>query len=198
MSDTGPATRASLLLRLHDCGDAEAWEEFTTMYRPVIYRVATIKGLQHADAEDLTQGVLMSVAGAISRFDPGGPARFRTWLSRIAENATLNAISRRKADRAIGEGHFDDLLAQHPANPADSRLISIELRRQWFRMAAEQVKQEVAPDQWAAFHATAVENKSIPQVAEQLQKSIGNIYAARSRVMRRLRHAVSTIEARQS
>ncbi len=45
--------------------------------------------MQDADAEDLAQRVLVSVAGAIERFDAKGDARFRAWLRRITENAIL-------------------------------------------------------------------------------------------------------------
>ena len=53
-----PDTRASLIVRLKDRADEEAWCEFVEVYRPLIYRLACRKGLQHADAEDLAQQVL--------------------------------------------------------------------------------------------------------------------------------------------
>ena len=75
---THPETRASLLMRVRDRNDHEAWYEFEEIYRPVIYRIAMFKGLQSADAEDLAQRVMLSVSGAIDRFQPQGPAKFRT------------------------------------------------------------------------------------------------------------------------
>ena len=44
-----PDTRASLILRLPDASDVEAWNEFVEIYRPIVYRVARKKGLQHAE-----------------------------------------------------------------------------------------------------------------------------------------------------
>ena len=64
-----PETRASLLLRLADRADEAAWQEFAKIYTPVVYRLALRRGLQHADAEDLSQQVLASVAKAIDRWN---------------------------------------------------------------------------------------------------------------------------------
>jgi hypothetical protein len=70
-----PETRPSLLLRIRDADDRDAWEEFTDLYRPVICRVARLKGLLEADAEDLAQQVLLSVAGAIEGWKPDAGCR---------------------------------------------------------------------------------------------------------------------------
>ena len=80
-----PETRASLLIRLKDQADDEAWFEFTEIYRPVIYRLACRRGMQPADADDLVQQVLTAVARVIDRWEADPErARFRTWLNRGA------------------------------------------------------------------------------------------------------------------
>ena len=87
---SAPETRPSLLIRLKDQGDQAAWTEFVEVYRPVICRLAASRGMQNADAEDLAQQVLTSLAKAIGRWqDDPQRARFRTWLRRVANNAIL-------------------------------------------------------------------------------------------------------------
>jgi|SRR5207302_2223804 len=187
-----PETRQSLLFRLKDRADDEAWFEFTEIYRPLIYRLARHKGLQHADADDLVQQVLAAVARVIDRWetDPNR-ARFRTWLSRVATNAIINALSRGAADRGSGDSGLQDLLGAHPAGegPA-SDLIRTEHRREVFRWAARQIRPEFQPITWDAFWLTAVEGRSVEDVTLELARSRGSIYAARSRVMRRLKEKV--------
>ncbi|MFN9879039.1 MAG: hypothetical protein ACK557_11235, partial [Planctomycetota bacterium] len=56
-----PETRHSLIQRLQDGGDDAAWEEFASIYRPIIVRIALRKQLQFDDAEDLAQQVLLLV-----------------------------------------------------------------------------------------------------------------------------------------
>lgn len=187
-----PETRASLLLRLKDRADDEAWFEFTEIYRPVIVRIALRQGMQSADADDLAQQVLSSVARAIDRWevDPAR-ARFRTWLGRVATNAIINALTRRAPDRGSGDSGLNDLLEQKPATdgPA-SDLLRIEHRREVFRWAARQIRAEFQPATWEAFWLTAVDQRDVEAVARQLRLSSGSVYAARSRVMRRLKEKV--------
>ena len=55
-------TRPSLLIRIRDGGDAESWRTFVTIYAPVVYRYACRRGLQDADAADVSQEVMGKVA----------------------------------------------------------------------------------------------------------------------------------------
>jgi RNA polymerase sigma-70 factor (ECF subfamily) len=191
-----PETRASLMVRLKDQGDHEAWSEFTEIYSPVIYRLACRKGLQPTDADDLVQHVLAAVAHAVVRWETD-PARahFRTWLSRVATNAAINALTRRKPDRGSGESNFLELLEKQPAvDDAESQLFRIEHRREVFRWAARQIRPEFQPATWDAFWRTAVEGLKVDRAAADLGLSPGSVYAARSRVMRRLKEKVQEWE----
>ena len=188
-----PETRHSLIARLKDPRDQIAWEEFVEIYRPVVYRVAIGKGIQSADAEDVTQKVLLSVSQAVERWVPDPErARFRTWLNRVAQNAVINAITRGKPDQGSGDSCFLALLAQQPddAEP-DSRLIRLEFRRESFRVAARAIKSEFQNETWQAFWLTAVEGQTIEEAAKQLGKKTGSIYTARCRVMKRLQDRVA-------
>src|SRR5215469_12699738 len=86
-----PPTRASLLLRLRDAQDRDAWREFVDLYAPLVYGYARKQGLQDADAADLGQEVLAAVAGAVGRleYDPGRGS-FRNWLFTLVRRKLLN------------------------------------------------------------------------------------------------------------
>lgn len=188
-------THDSLLLRLVDAADHEAWCQFTAIYRPLIYRVARRRGLQDADAQDLAQQVLLSVAGAIGRWQAKPKrAKFRTWLHTVARNAVIDHLRAGRLDVAQG-GSTAQLRLQEEA---DGRVNDAELEREYqrelFRWAAREVRGEFAETTWLAFWRTAVEGLSIPAVADELGKTTGAVYIARSRVMQRLRDKVTEYE----
>jgi hypothetical protein len=59
-------TQPSLLVRIRDRADNDAWARFVEIYGPLIYGFVRKRGLQDADAVDLVQDVLRSVAGVLS------------------------------------------------------------------------------------------------------------------------------------
>jgi RNA polymerase sigma factor (sigma-70 family) len=191
-----PETRASLLIRIRDSADQAAWQEFVEIYQPVILRFARKKGMQEADAKDIAQQVLMAVARAIEQreHDPKR-AKFRTWLTRVANNAILNTLTRGKPDRGSGDSAMQAILNQHEGHCGpDSDLLRLEYRREVFRWAARQVRKEFHQATWEAFWQTAVEGRPVEIVAKELGKNPGAIYAARSRVMRRIQETVAEYE----
>src|ERR1700677_4693243 len=94
-ADDPPPTRASLVVRIRDPSDHSAWEEFAARYAPLVYRFARKRGLQDADAADVTQDVLQAVAVAIKRldYDPNRGS-FRGWLFIMTRNLLINHLNR--------------------------------------------------------------------------------------------------------
>jgi RNA polymerase sigma-70 factor (ECF subfamily) len=196
MADS-PETRASLLVRIRDPRDERAWAEFAAIYAPLVRRLARARGLQEADAADLSQDVLRAVAGAIERYDPDpGLGSFRAWLFTIARNLILNLLAaQRRHPRGSGDTDVNRLLEQQPApDPEDTALFDSEYRRQLFRWAADRVRGEFRPTTWQAFWRTGVQDESPKAVAADLGLSLGALYVARSRVMARLRQVIEEVE----
>jgi RNA polymerase sigma factor (sigma-70 family) len=193
MTDWG-RTRGSLLIRLRDAQNHAAWREFVELYQPVIYRLCRRRGVRHSDAEDLVQQVLLSVAKAVDRFDAASEkGSFRGWLYRISHNVIVNFLSRDlPKNRATGGDDNPALLGA--AEKENSSLVRMEVRRQLFREAAQRAREEFGESTFRAFWLTSVEDISIEDAATQLNKTTGAIYAARSRVLKRLRDIVQDLE----
>ncbi len=191
-----PQTRSSLIAQVRSPEDREAWDQFVVIYRPVIYRMARRRGMQDADAQDLVQTVLMRVAGAIQSWEKSGPeTKFRHWLRRVARNAIATAFSRRPKDAGVGGSAMLDRLVEQPATAADvEREFEKESMREKYLRAASVVKSDVDRDTWRAFELTVVNGQPCDEVANLIGKSVGAVYAARSRIMRRLREQVQRLQ----
>jgi RNA polymerase sigma factor (sigma-70 family) len=192
-----PTTRPSLLIRLRGPRDEQAWAEFTAIYAPLIERLARHRGMQDADAADLVQEVLRTVARAIERnaFDPARGS-FRGWLFRIARNLMINfLISQRRHPQGSGDSNMQRLLEEWPApDIEDSALFDVEYKRQLLYWAAEQLRGEFTELTWQAFWQTGVEGRSAKEVADALGTTIGTVYHYKSRVMARLRRKIEQVE----
>lgn len=189
-------TRVSLILRLQDMADVEAWDEFVILYTPVILRVAKGRGMQAADADNLVQQVLLKVAQSVSNWlerEDRGP--FRAWLVRIARNESINLLTRQsaKGHSLAGEEVTPELVNAQQADEI-RELIDREYDHAVFDWAAERVKKDVQPKTWQAFWLTHIEGLSVQQAAEKLGVRTANIYFGRSRVMLRLRELVQQYE----
>lgn len=191
-----PETRDSLILQVKDPANRIAWDEFAQIYRPVIYRIARSRGMQEADAQDLAQQVLMSVASAIGRWQQQDEdTRFRNWLSRVTRNAIIRALTRGPKDQAVGGAAAWSLIDEAEVSDHETEtLITLEYRRELYLKAARAVRVDVAVETWKAFEMSVVQGVSVAETANQLGLSTGSVYAGRSRVMRRLREAVSRLE----
>jgi RNA polymerase sigma-70 factor (ECF subfamily) len=193
--DRLPDTRESLIIRLGDPADEIAWREFLEIYRPVIYRTVLSRGLQEADADDVVQQILMAIVGAVGRWERSGHAgSFRAWLFTITRNLLINYVARRR-QQGVGGTSFAEWIEQEPDDDvASHQQVEREYRAEVFRWAAAQVKSEFQVTTWEAFWRTAVGGEPIAEVARSLGLSVGSVYAARSRVMARLKQKVSQVE----
>ena len=189
-----PITRASLLVRLRETDDREAWTEFVQVYGPAVFGYARRRGLQEADAADLTQDVFRAVAGVMSRFDYQ-PARgsFRGWLFTIVQREWIRQHHRQRRLPITQDPHdFHDVGTPSPDAAA---LWDASVERQLFAWALEQVRDLVSDTTYQAFCLTAIDDLPGDVVASRLGISRGAVYLARGRVLARMRELIADLES---
>jgi RNA polymerase sigma factor (sigma-70 family) len=184
-----PTTQPSLLVRLRNDRDEQAWTQFVDLYAPLLYDYARRHGLQDADAADLMQIVLRVIVSAIRRLDYD-PQRgsFRGWLFTIVRSQLFN-FRRRKHEfcRGTGDSSTQRLLEEQPAPQEEASAWDAEYEQRLFAWAVQQVRPQVRETTWQAFWQTSVEGKSGKEVAAALGLSVAAVHLAKSRVMVRLR-----------
>ena len=196
MNSVPPPTQPTLLVRIRDAHDQEAWGRFVDLYAPLVYGFLRKRGLQDADAADLTQDVLRRVAAAAQRLEyDERKGSFRGWLFTIVQNR-LTDHWRHEAVREHGTGdtNAQQQLNEHPQATLDaSNEWDADYHRQLFQYAVGVVKQDFSEDTWRAFWKTAVEGQSGKEVAEKLGLTIAAVYLAKGRVMSRLKQQIKLL-----
>ena len=168
-----------------------AWQEFVEVYQPLIQSLAIRRGLQRADADDVTQEVLTRVARHIEDWDSKSESSsFRGWLATITRNQTIQFFRKDRRRPATGA---DSRISRKPVEVQESDF-DLEHNRQLFAWAARRTQSRFQSRTWQAFWLTAVEGQPIADVAKRLETSVAQIYVSRSRVMKALRLAVDESE----
>ncbi|MCW7754147.1 RNA polymerase sigma factor [Desulfobotulus sp. H1] len=121
------------LLLVQSClhGDGKALERLVLRHQAWIYNIAFKMVMDHEDAKDITQEILIRMVTHLGRYEPA-KAAFRTWLYRVAVNHVLNMKKKRfevrihDFDTYVGiiEAIPDDRSHSHP----ETALLAEELK----------------------------------------------------------------------
>jgi RNA polymerase sigma-70 factor, ECF subfamily len=177
-------TPTSLLQRLRLPDERRAWERFVDLYTPLLYFWACRVGLQAEDAADLVQDVFATLLQKLPQFAYDKHKSFRSWLRSVTMNRWRDNLRRHTA--ALRNADAAGLEDVPMPKTADS-LWEAEYRDYLVGRAAEIMKADFEPATWQAFWSLVVEGKSGPEVAVAFGMSLNAVYAAKSRVLRRLR-----------
>ncbi len=203
-------TRESLLSRLKDWRDDASWQEFFDTYWRLIYGVARKAGLSDAEAQDIVQETVFSVARKIEgfRYDPK-VCSFKTWMLNLTRWRIINQFKRRERENAgqtprlSGSGGMPDRPSDRTdaleriADPAGCDLDAIwdaEWEKNLLAAALERVKRQVAPEQFQIFDLACLEGWPVRKVTQTLGVSAGRVYLAKHRVGRLLRREIKKLE----
>jgi RNA polymerase sigma-70 factor (ECF subfamily) len=188
----GPSTSTpSSLLQRAQANDQQAWQRLVALYGPLVYSWCLQAGLNAEDAADVGQDVFVAVARKIAPFRRDRPGdSFRGWLWTITSHK-ISDFRKTKGRRIQAEGGTtaQQRLAEFPEPPSSASApppASGEAQA-LYRHALALIQVEFAERTWKAFWRVAVEGGPAAAVAAELGMSVGAVYIAKSRVLRRLR-----------
>lgn len=178
-------TDPSLLERVRDWRDDQAWTRFVAQYEPRLRGLCAAHGLVGAQADDCCQYVWLKLASAIRRFhyDPG--RRFQHWLLAFFKCRILDML--RSSRIPWTERPLDDEIASGPDHPGDhGDACGPELADMLRRAEAIQdaVRARVAPASWEVFRLVAIDGRSVSEVARSLGREYTTVYRSYTRVSR--------------
>lgn len=183
------STSATLLAKLRVSDNASAWQEFARRYARLIWWFGKEAGLSPQDSEDLVQEVLTDFARQAAKFqyDPA-KGRFRGLLRTIAQRRVIDVLRRKRllvdTDRNL-ERLESPQLVQHEWDRFEGTDLLLR--------SLEQVAKEVESVTYQAFQLHVLEDWPVRRVTGFLRISEESVYAAKSRVLARLRRVVNAV-----
>jgi RNA polymerase sigma-70 factor (ECF subfamily) len=189
-------TQATLLGQLREEPANQAvWGRFVEHYGPKIYGWCRKRGLQDADAEDVTQNVLLKLADKMRTFVYDAHGTFRGWLKTVTQHACSDYLEARKR-RPSGSGDsailalLDNAEARQDLAQRLGEAFDLELLDE----ASRRVQRRVAPHTWEAFQLTAVEGWTGAAAAAKLGMKVATVFAAKCDVQKMLREEMRQLE----
>ena len=195
-------TRRSLLSRLKDWDNQDSWREFFNTYWRLIYDFAAKAGLDDADAQDVVQETVISVAKQMQgfKYDPACGS-FKAWLMQITRRRIADRLRKRYRSGDVGALKVEDpstaaLLNEVP--DASSSVLEDLWEEEWRRhmadAAMERVKRLVSPEQFQMFEFSVLQRWPAGKVAEALGVTTIQVYMARHRVGKLVKKEIQRLE----
>lgn len=177
-------TRPSLIARLRNEQDAEAWGTFVSVYARLVHGTCRRRGLQEADAADVTQAILAEVLRSMRsgfKYQPER-GRFRDWLGTVTFRQIGRFLRQRAAQHAVAND-CDLFEAPDPGWSAD-------FQAHLMRLGLERIQADFEPLTWRVFVRVWFDNQPALAIAAEQNVTIDVVYTAKSRVLKRLREEI--------
>jgi RNA polymerase sigma factor (sigma-70 family) len=191
-----PTTRVTLLSQLRqDPTDQAAWDVFVERYGRHIYRWCRKWQLQDADAEDVTQDILVKLARKLRSFAYDPSRSFRGWLKTVAHHAWRDfEDSRRHAQSSVGSSQLNASMLSIEAREDLTRKLEEAFDLELLEAAKVRVRLRVAPHTWDAFHLMVLEGVPVVEVAARVNLQVAMVYVAKSKVQKMLQEEIEKLE----
>lgn len=194
-------TRGSLLARVKNLEDHQAWQEFCDTYRGLMMRLAFKAGLREDEAEEVVQEVFVSLARNIGEFvyDPS-QCSFKHWLTQMVRWRIGDQYQKRLQahlpmpefpDR--GNESYAGLLSPATATELDE-IWDDEWRKHLISRATAQLKKRLKPKHFQIFFLNVLKDIPAAEVAQRLKVTIAQVYLVKLRASRLFQSCVKTLD----
>jgi RNA polymerase sigma-70 factor (ECF subfamily) len=192
-------TRITLLRRTRDLGDAQSWDEFHAIYRPLIFAYLRSWGIKEHDANDLSQVVFSWLVAILPGFElDRSRGRFRTYLWTLARNAWISELRGKKVrDGAEEEWKLRVRQADEFQSRRLDELANLERRRNTLEAVLPRVLANTSETARKCFEGRVVLRRPAAEIAIELGISSNCVFVHASRVLKEVRRLCAEIEGAQ-
>jgi RNA polymerase sigma factor (sigma-70 family) len=194
-SDDGSKTSPTLLGRLAQFPlDQEAWSAFVDRYAPRFARWCRHWGLQDADVENVSQGVLTKLVVRMRGFVYDPSMSFRGYLRKIVFDALTDELRQRRLNVTASAGDLQEVLESVEARVDLVQRLEQEFDLELVEAASRAVRQRIDPHTWEAYRLTTGERLSGAEAAARLGIEVATVYVAKGRVIQMLKDEIRSLE----
>jgi RNA polymerase sigma-70 factor (ECF subfamily) len=180
-------TSPTLLDRLRQPKQPDAWDRFVRLYTPMLLVWAKRQGLQDADAADLLQDVLVKLIALLPSYERGEGQSFRGWLFRVITNQCRDFHRRRITSKLPTSDGLSGVSDDSPL----SELEEVEYRQMLIRQILEFIRHDFSDKTWKAFTGLMIDGRPVAELASELRITVTAVYLARHRVLTRIREELN-------
>ena len=191
-------TRASLLARLKNWQDESSWQEFFDTYWKLIYGVARKTGVSDAEAQDVVQETMASVAKHMPSFqyDPS-IGSFKGWLLKMTRWRIIDEMRKRPASLFHRPLSADTATVERVLDPeslALDKLWNNEWEKNLLHAAIANVKRRLDPQKYQIFDFYVNKEWPAEKVAAQFHVAVAQVHLAKHRVTELIKSEVKRLE----
>lgn len=189
-------TRQTLLMRVKNQDDEQAWGEFVTYYKTFIKVILKYLHVSEADSEDLSQDILLKIWKAFAKMDyDAEKARFRTWMNKVIRNAVIDFHrAKNRRIQTIDPSEKVDTENFPLDNDEFSKVIDKEWRAHITNLALENIRPSFNGNAIDVFDM-CLEGITTKTIAEKLNLAEASIYKLRSRVEQKLIQEIKRLKS---
>jgi RNA polymerase sigma factor (sigma-70 family) len=196
------ATRRSLLERVKNWDDQESWRLFFDTYWVLVRSVALKAGLSEAEADDVVQETMLSVAKKIRDFhyDPA-IGKFRSWLIHNTQWRVGDQLRKRKRlaqPRTRTNSERRTATIEQIPDPASLDLNKVceeEWENHLFQLAVEKMKRQVKAKHFQIFDLYVLKKWSGNKVAETVGVDRALVHLTKYRLMKLIKTELDTLRS---
>jgi RNA polymerase sigma factor (sigma-70 family) len=194
MASPVPETNVSLLGRLSEFpANQGAWHDFVSIYGAHLLEWSKRSGLQEADAEDVTQLILLRLARVMRTFEYDSNQSFRAWLRTVAQHVWHDFV-RTKRNTRWKMVNDEQTLFTLEAEQDFTHSIETAYDEEMLRKSFDSVRLRVHPQTWEAFRLTTLQEQPSQEVAERLGMKLSLVYKAKSNILKLLQEEMQYLE----
>jgi RNA polymerase sigma-70 factor (ECF subfamily) len=192
-------TRGSLLVRMQNMDDTDAWETFYQRYSALIFSFSLKRGCSEQMCNDVLQETMVTLMRIMPKFEYNRKkGQFRSYLLKIVHNHIINAYRRDKKYLLVEPDDHALSASAANADKTPQQQVCDEWDKEWqqhlMRIALDRVADRLTPKTMEVFRMYVLEQTPVNEVCEKMDVNRNTVYQHRARVIRMLQEEIAGLQ----